>query len=64
VARLVGETTARIRQSLDVEMMLKTAAQEIRQALGLPEVVIRLISPPDDNQKVAGGHPQSKEVLS
>ena len=62
--RLIGEVTSRMRESLDVEMMLKTAAQEVRQALGLPEVVIRLVSPPDDNRKAAGGHPQSKEVLS
>ncbi len=58
VERLVGETTARIRQSQDVEMMLKTAVQEVRQALGLPEVVIRLVPPPGD------GHEQSKEALS
>ena len=42
--RLTGEVTARLRESLDVETVLKTAAQEVRQALGLPEVVVRLIS--------------------
>ncbi|HHH41949.1 MAG TPA: GAF domain-containing protein [Chloroflexi bacterium] len=44
--RLTGEVTARIRETLDLEMMLKTAAQEVRQALGLPEVVIRLTGQP------------------
>ncbi|MEA3338781.1 MAG: GAF domain-containing protein [Chloroflexota bacterium] len=45
--RLTGEVTAHIRETLDMDTVLKTAAQEVRQALGLPEVVIRLgTSPP------------------
>jgi GAF domain-containing protein len=44
--RLVGEVTARVRATLDIETVLKTAAQEVRQALGLPEVVVRLASQP------------------
>jgi GAF domain-containing protein len=44
--KLVGEVTTRIRESLDIETVLKTAAQEVRQALGLPEVVVRLASKP------------------
>ena len=40
--RLIGDVTARIRETLDLETMLRTAAQEVRQALDLPEVVIRL----------------------
>lgn len=40
--RLIGEMTTRIRETLNVEAMVKTAAKEVRQALGLPEVVIRL----------------------
>ncbi len=47
--RLIGEVTARIRETLDLETMLKTAAQEMRQALDLPEVVIRL------TPRLAGG---------
>jgi GAF domain-containing protein len=51
--RLLGDVTARVRETLDVDMVLKTAVQEARQALGLPEVVIRLVSPvlaaPADN---------------
>jgi len=43
--RLVGEVTARIRETLNVETVLKTAAREVRQALELPEVVIRLAPP-------------------
>lgn len=42
--RLLGEITTRIRQTLDMDTVLKTAAQEVRQALGLPEVVVRLRS--------------------
>jgi GAF domain-containing protein/HAMP domain-containing protein len=40
--RLVGEVTARMRETLDMEAVLRTAAQEIRSGLGLPEVVVRL----------------------
>ncbi len=44
--RLTGEVTARMRETFDVETVLKTAAQEVRQALGLPEVVVRLAPRP------------------
>lgn len=47
--RLTSRITTSFRETLDVETVLRTAAQEIRQALGLPEVVIRLI-PPKSNQ--------------
>ena len=36
------DVVARVRETLDMETMLKTAAQEVRQALNLPEVTIRL----------------------
>lgn len=45
--QLVGEITARIRETLDPETVLKTAAQEVRKALGLPEVIVRLATPTD-----------------
>jgi PAS domain S-box-containing protein len=40
--QLLSEVTSEVRQTLDMETVLKTAAQEIRRALDLPEVVIRL----------------------
>jgi GAF domain-containing protein/HAMP domain-containing protein len=40
--RLTGEVTARMRESLDLEAVLKTAAGEMRQALGLDRLVVRL----------------------
>jgi GAF domain-containing protein len=43
---LLGGVATRIRETLDMESVLRTTAQEVRQALGLPEVVIRI-----------GGHP-------
>ena len=43
--RMVGEVTARIRESLDIETVLKTTASEIRQALDLDTLVIRLAEP-------------------
>jgi GAF domain-containing protein/HAMP domain-containing protein len=52
--RLAGEVTARIRETLDVETVLKTAVEEVRQAMELPEVVIRLTTRPagDDGDRV------------
>jgi len=40
--RLVGEVTAQMRQTLDVDAVLRTAAQEMRQALSLSAMTIRL----------------------
>jgi GAF domain-containing protein len=44
--RLVSKITARMRETLDLETVLMTAAHEIRQELDLPEVVVRLVSQP------------------
>jgi GAF domain-containing protein len=49
--RLLAEVVGRVRESLEIETVLRTAAQEIRQALNLPEVVVRLWSQPE----VSGG---------
>jgi GAF domain-containing protein len=40
--QLIGEVTARMRETLDVEMVLQTAAREIREAMGLHDVAIHL----------------------
>ncbi len=45
--RLVGEVTARMRETLDVEAVVKTAADEIYKALELDEVVVRLAPSPE-----------------
>jgi GAF domain-containing protein len=51
--RRVGEITSRIRESLDIQTILKTAALEVRQVLGVPEVTVRLASSEDENSKVS-----------
>jgi GAF domain-containing protein len=43
--QLTGEITSRIRETLDVETVLRTAAQEIQKTLDLHEVVISLGTP-------------------
>lgn len=48
--RLVGEVTARMRETLDMDAVLQTAVQEMRQALGLHDVTIRLEGPNDPEQ--------------
>ncbi len=42
---LSSQITAQMRESLDVEEVLRTAVQQIREALGVPEVAIRLTPP-------------------
>jgi GAF domain-containing protein len=41
--RLVGEITTRMRESLDVETVLQTAAREMRTALDLEEAEVRIM---------------------
>lgn len=48
--RLIGEVAARMRESLDVESVLKTGAVGIREAMGLPAVTVRLTGP-DANER-------------
>jgi GAF domain-containing protein len=43
--RVIGEVTGRIRESLNMETMLRTAAEQMRQALDLDDLVVRLASP-------------------
>ena len=40
--QLLGEMTSQVRETLDIETVLKTAAREVRRMLDVPEVVIRL----------------------
>ena len=40
--RLIGDVSARIRETLDMDTVLRTAAQEIRQALDLHDLTIEL----------------------
>ena len=40
--QMLAEITARVRETLDLETMLRTAAEKMREALSLPEMVIRL----------------------
>ncbi len=43
--RTIGEVTSRIRETLDMEAMLRTATEQICQTLGLEDLVVRLIDP-------------------
>jgi hypothetical protein len=50
--QLMGEITARMRQTLDVRMVLETAADELYQRLGLDKVAIHLA--PDEGARRDG----------
>jgi PAS domain S-box-containing protein len=47
--RLIGQVTTRMRETFDFETLLKTAATEMRQALGLDEFVVSLTTDQADN---------------
>ena len=49
--RLTSEVTARMRESLDVETVLKTTVDEMYQALGLDEVVVRLVTDEKESER-------------
>jgi GAF domain-containing protein len=48
--RLVSQVTTRMRESLDVQRVLETAADELYHAFGLDKVVIRLATDDNDDQ--------------
>lgn len=48
--RLVGDLATQVRSSTDFEHILKTTAQQIRQKLGLREVVVQIL-PPEEMQQ-------------
>ncbi|MBN1657766.1 MAG: GAF domain-containing protein [Anaerolineae bacterium] len=52
--RLVAEVTARMRETLDMESVLRTTVDEMYTALGLDEVVIRLVSDQNEIQDREG----------
>jgi GAF domain-containing protein len=43
--QIARQVTSRIRETLDVEAVLRTAVEEVRESLALPEVVVRLAAP-------------------
>ena len=53
--RTIGEVTGRMRESLEMETVLRTAAEEMRQALGLDRVVVRLTTPDGDQDRARDG---------
>ncbi|MBN1659546.1 MAG: GAF domain-containing protein [Anaerolineae bacterium] len=56
--RLVGEVTARMRETLDMDAVLQTAAREMRAALDLVEVEVRL-----DTAATVAGQPEGIESV-
>lgn len=52
--KMLAEISNRMRETLDVDHVIRTAAREVRQALGLNEVVIRLN--PTENQSRSGNN--------
>jgi GAF domain-containing protein len=61
--RLVGEITARLRATLDVDTVLQTAVREVGSALGIEKVELRLEKPPlgDDPAPLQGGQARAMD---
>ncbi|MCH7662435.1 MAG: GAF domain-containing protein [Chloroflexi bacterium] len=49
--QIVSEISTRTRETLNIDSILKTASEEIRKSLNLPEVSVRLISNTSTNSK-------------
>lgn len=60
--RLVGEITARMRQTLDVEAVVRTATNEIYQALGLESIDIWLTAVETENGNNGHGNGKSGDL--
>jgi GAF domain-containing protein len=55
--RLVGEITGRMRQTLDIDTVLRTAVREMGVALGIPRIEVRLgkgVVQPEEGQQQTG----------
>jgi len=53
--QMVAETTSRMREPLDLENVLQTAAEEMRRALDLDSLAVRLTIPEASGDGVSGG---------
>lgn len=63
--QLTSHISNRIRQSLDMDMILRTAAQEIGESLGLAEVELRLgRTSPETSSRQTSGNGKSKSETS
>ncbi len=62
--RLVGDISGRLRETLNVDAVLRTAAEEIRSALGLNDLKIQLGGPAAQNGKNGNAAPFSSAAAS
>jgi GAF domain-containing protein len=53
--QMVAETTSRMREPLDLENVLQTAVEEMRRALDLDSLAVRLTIPETSGDGVSGG---------
>jgi GAF domain-containing protein len=51
---LLGEVTARMRETLSIDTVLRTAIQEMGTALGIPKVEVRMVSSPPESGNGSG----------
>jgi GAF domain-containing protein len=59
--RIIGESSARMRATLDIETVLQTAARELRAALDLAEVEIRMGTQTTEGSEHTPSAPATKQ---
>lgn len=59
--RLIGEVSSRMRESLDVDAVLRTSVQELRRSLGISQVEIRLALAVDNSSLLGRSQQALKE---
>ncbi len=67
--KVLAEISTRVRETLDIEAILRTATQEIRRATGVPKVVIQLGVPerrntPLQNEPPPNGHEEGSPPVA
>jgi len=67
--KILAEIGTRVRETLDIDAILRTATQEIRRATGVPKVVIQLGLPerkktPFPNEPAPNGHGEESPLVA
>jgi K+-sensing histidine kinase KdpD len=59
--QIIGNINAEIMESLEINSILRTTVEKIRETLELPEVSIKMTAPPSSQQPSNNGNPQDTD---
>ena len=60
--RTIGEINSQLWETMDINAILRTTAQNLRETLALPELTIRMSTVEDDLEKSPNGTPESDQI--